>query len=1223
MQTINLKWLDRLGYLYQEIEQHGDIENRNKVHDLIQKADRQELLIAFCGHFSAGKSTLLNRLYGEPILPTSPIPTSANVVKIERGENRVVLELSTGEKHLFTGTYSDEELKALCKNGEEILAVHIYREVSHLPERVGLLDTPGIDSVDEAHREATESALHVADCIFYMMDYNHVQSEVNHDYIKRLTERGKKVYVIINQIDKHQENELSFSAYQASIESSFRAWEVPLAGIFYTSMRDETHPNNQFSTLKKKIDSIIQNKSTYMEESIYAEASFLIESHMAYCKHEQQDQLHALEQCIKEMGQPKEELDKKVKQVTEAYTQVEKMSQNIHVNFHQGLDQILQNAYLMPADLRDLAYRYLESLQTGFKVGLFLTKTKTETEKSARLEHFHTRLLEVVTAQLDTHINQYLADFMRKQEIYSDERGNVIYREGVTLEPNLLQEILKAGAGLTGNYVLQYTEDLAQEIKRRYKQKGLHIFSKMYPWIEVKYAEQLTELQLSLDQLKQAQVAYVQLAKYKDDWALMREKLWHYLDGKVQPERKIDIQQLIQEERVIRSSTKIGMKQNIQVPVEKVPVESVTIKDVNPDLQLSGVCDLFVRAEKTVSDLTGFENLVSTMQQKRERIQNQQYTIALFGAFSSGKSSFANALIGERILPVSPNPTTATINQIMPPQAGFSHGDVKVFFKPADMLLEDVRQALQWFDYHIERLEDAFSYIEACMKKKAMSPKQKLVLPFLIAVQKGFHHFVDLLGTSITCTLSNFQEYVANEAKSCFVERVELYYDCPLTRQGIRIVDTPGADSIHARHTDVAFQYIKNADAIFFVTYYNHVFSRADREFLIQLGRVKDTFTLDKMFFILNAVDLAGSSEEQHEVQHYLHEQLLTYGIRRPKLFPLSSLQALAEKEGRAKKDVNSGISQFEQAFMQFVQSELQLVTIQGLSQDYHTFCQKLDHFIHSATQSEETKKAQLIQNQQEQTEIKSRFDRFQTDTELHILQQEIDELIYYVKQRLFYRYQDFFQEIFNPSILKEDEHTMSDKLMSCMKELLVYMGSDLMQELRATSLRLESWMDEKRAIAIKNLQEEGHKINDKLVFSVNEQVKYNSILLAEPFQNHTWRTFKKELSMFKNPKHFFEKNGKEQMREQISKRLEPAIDDYLQAEKDLFITHFRSEWENTFQLMKKRVYHEVNAFYTEMNQFLTDETDITAYHEVRSQLEHILDEIDQFVKEEQLRGEN
>ena len=66
--------------------------------------------------------------------------------------------------------------------------------------------------------------------------------------------------------------------------------------------------------------------------------------------------------------------------------------------------------------------------------------------------------------------------------------------------------------------------------------------------------------------------------------------------------------------------------------------------------------------------------------------------------------------------------------------------------------------------------------------------------------------------------------------------------------------------------------------------------------FLIQLGRVKDTFALDKMFFMVNAIDLANDEEEMHGVLDYVEEQLIAFGIRNPHLYPVSSMQALKEK---------------------------------------------------------------------------------------------------------------------------------------------------------------------------------------------------------------------------------------------------------------------------------------------------------------------------------------
>ena len=84
-----------------------------------------------------------------------------------------------------------------------------------------MLDTPGIDSTDDAHHQSTESALHLADVVFYVMDYNHVQSEVNLAFTKKMKEWGKPLYLVVNMIDKHKEWELPFEQYQDGNEASF------------------------------------------------------------------------------------------------------------------------------------------------------------------------------------------------------------------------------------------------------------------------------------------------------------------------------------------------------------------------------------------------------------------------------------------------------------------------------------------------------------------------------------------------------------------------------------------------------------------------------------------------------------------------------------------------------------------------------------------------------------------------------------------------------------------------------------------------------------------------------------------------------------------------------------------------------------------------------------------------------------------------------------------
>ena len=201
--------------------ENENIQSGDRVKDLAVKLQKQEYSIAFCGHFSAGKSSMINTLMGENILPSSPIPTSANLVKIKSGEDYAKVYFKEDTPHLYPAPYDYEKVKSYCKDGDQIESIEISYSKTSIPRDTTIMDTPGIDSTDDAHRIATESALHLADLVFYVMDYNHVQSELNFLFTKELTEAGKEVYLVINQIDKHREEELSFLDFQESVVESF------------------------------------------------------------------------------------------------------------------------------------------------------------------------------------------------------------------------------------------------------------------------------------------------------------------------------------------------------------------------------------------------------------------------------------------------------------------------------------------------------------------------------------------------------------------------------------------------------------------------------------------------------------------------------------------------------------------------------------------------------------------------------------------------------------------------------------------------------------------------------------------------------------------------------------------------------------------------------------------------------------------------------------------
>src|SRR5690606_3925874 len=203
-----------------------------------------------------------------------------------------------------------------------------------LPEGVTLLDTPGVDSTDDAHRRSTEAALHLADAIFYVMDYNHVQSEGNLHFVRRLKERNKQVYLVINQIDKHREEELSFDRFRERVEETFSGWEPAVDGVFYTSLRQPDHPHNALNDLKQQIRELVLNRSELLEQSLYREASHLVREHLRVLE----ERKRSIAEEYAAEAEPRSELEREYHFWQQERTRLDQAWEQTDAEFRKGLE---------------------------------------------------------------------------------------------------------------------------------------------------------------------------------------------------------------------------------------------------------------------------------------------------------------------------------------------------------------------------------------------------------------------------------------------------------------------------------------------------------------------------------------------------------------------------------------------------------------------------------------------------------------------------------------------------------------------------------------------------------------------------------------------------------------------------------------------------------------------------------------------------------------------
>ncbi|WP_409288856.1 dynamin family protein [Peribacillus sp. SCS-37] len=1178
-----------LGGLYLKYSRTGDADSAAKMKSLIHKERNSERLIAFCGHFSAGKSSMINALLGKELLPSSPVPTSANIVKISKGGDSAKVFFREGAPVLYPAPYDYGMVKSYCKKGDEISAIEISTPDFPLENNSAIMDTPGIDSADDAHKASTEEAIHLADIVFYVMDYNHVQSEVNFLFAKDVAASGKTLYLIVNQIDKHDETELTFDEFADSVSQSFLSWDVKPDAIFYTSLKNPGLARNDFEKVKELIKDFSEQEQK--PDTAGRAAVQIAGEHMAWLRREKSGELSSWQKII---GETESDQDGTLTDPAELESEkknAEQAASEALAAFNSRLQTILNNAYLMPASTRALAESYLESTKKDFKVGMFFSKSKTEQERKSRFMALKKDLTDKAESQLERHIKELCISILKEHELFDGELEEKARTFSIDIPDSLMEEPVKSQVQITGQYVLVFTQELADGLKKEAK-------SAIRPFLD-KFAEaarrKMNEKVLKLDKELGRHSELIQAKKKIEaaqEWIDKEEsEIEAYLNGEKTPDLSTDIMQLFKqwdgEENNYRVvvSDEMEFEENAgqrSAEYPSIPVNSTVEKKEETDIE--AIAEKLSRTSILLKDKKGFQHISRDLEAQASRLANQTFTVALFGAFSAGKSSFANALLGDKVLPVSPNPTTAAINKICPPDSANPHGTARVKLKEKAMLLEDVRLAFSFYDTEISTLEEAVLKAGAILEEPAGMGAHNSHASFLRAFLEGYPLLAAKLGTEIIVDIDSFRDYAANEKKSCMVDWIELYYDCEITRKGIILTDTPGADSVNARHTGTAFDYIKNSDAILFVTYYNHSFSKADREFLIQLGRVKDSFSMDKMFFIINAVDLAGSKDELDEVAGYVSGQLGSFQIRKPKIYPLSSKSALEEKQGRDPLKQHflsgSGLPDFERDFNRFLEEDLTGIAAASAASSLHRAENMLKEVIAASRLDQAEKEAQKKQQEDELKKISAIIEKTDLELDLSRLRTEILDLAFYCKQRVFLRFNDFFREAFSPAALKDDGRDLKKALKLSLQELLSSTGFDLAQEMRATTVRSEVYMNKLLKQHYNNWAVQIKEIRNGLEMSEIQTVMIEVPDFQPGFKSLNEADFKKELSLFKNPRSFFEKKESVRMKDSLQSALEPLAEEYLKSQAERLFEECRQIYQQTVSSLKEQLKGEILEIY-------------------------------------------
>jgi small GTP-binding protein len=164
------------------------------------------------GEFNHGKSTFVNALLGADVLPTGITPTTAtinHVVWADKPRARAVL---VGGKEVKV------DVKAIAdwvtvdgKRAREAQYVEVGWPAELIKNKVTLVDTPGVNDLNEQRAEITYGYVPRADAVLFLLDAGQALKESERAFLTtRVLERSReRMIFVIGKIDLLSEKELA------------------------------------------------------------------------------------------------------------------------------------------------------------------------------------------------------------------------------------------------------------------------------------------------------------------------------------------------------------------------------------------------------------------------------------------------------------------------------------------------------------------------------------------------------------------------------------------------------------------------------------------------------------------------------------------------------------------------------------------------------------------------------------------------------------------------------------------------------------------------------------------------------------------------------------------------------------------------------------------------------------------------------------------------------
>jgi len=166
----------------------------------IPKLESERFHLVVLGEFNHGKSTFVNALLGSDILPTGITPTTASINHVVHAPSPTAkVVLLTGESKPLEPSQLQEWVTVAGGRAAEVAYVEVGFPSELLQNNVVLVDTPGVNDLNEQRAEVTYGYVPRADAVVFLLDAGQALKDSEREFLRsRVLEsaRDRLIFVL-------------------------------------------------------------------------------------------------------------------------------------------------------------------------------------------------------------------------------------------------------------------------------------------------------------------------------------------------------------------------------------------------------------------------------------------------------------------------------------------------------------------------------------------------------------------------------------------------------------------------------------------------------------------------------------------------------------------------------------------------------------------------------------------------------------------------------------------------------------------------------------------------------------------------------------------------------------------------------------------------------------------------------------------------------------------